>query len=123
MRYICFLLIGIFIAVSARAYDGAGLWLPKLRAERQTDVTAPGSKDPRAVTAVDELRTYWAGQPVRLELKRDKALGAEGFRIVPEAGGLTLTASEPSGLLYGAYHLLRLQGAGKRRCRAIRCVC
>lgn len=113
MRYICFLLIGIFIAVSARAYDGAGLWLPKLRAERQTDVTAPGSKDPRAVTAVDELRTYWAGQPVRLELKRDKALGAEGFRIVPEAGGLTLTASEPSGLLYGAYHLLRLQGAGK----------
>ena len=46
-------------------------------------------------------------------LKKDKALGRDGFRIIPSEGGLTLSASEPSGLLYGAYYLLRKQDSGQ----------
>ena len=44
-----------------------------------------------------------------LELKKDKQLDKDGFRIRHTSDGLTITSPDETGLLYGAYHLLRLQ--------------
>lgn len=44
-----------------------------------------------------------------LELKKDKQLDKDGFRIRHTSDGLSITSPDETGLLYGAYHLLRLQ--------------
>ena len=57
--------------------------------------------------AADELKACWKGQPV--ELKRQRGMGRDDYSITTANGKILLTASTDIGLLYGAYHLLRLQ--------------
>ena len=111
IRYIA-ILTCIIASLSAGAYDGANLWLPSAPAAKEALVSVPKSKDVLVATAVDELRRYWTGKPVKLQLKRDAKLGGEGFSVIPSADGVTLTASAPRGLLYGAYYLLRAEKSG-----------
>lgn len=59
--------------------------------------------------AVRELKQAWKGLPVTLVLKKDKQLSSEGFRIRQVNGKLTVTSPSETGLLYAAYHLIRLQ--------------
>lgn len=108
------LLVTILCVVSAWAYDGSALWLPRpVPGSASPGITAPKSKEPVAAVAVAELRDCWRGAPVKMVLKKDKTLGRDGFRITPTDGALTLSASEPAGLLYGAYYLLRQQYSGQ----------
>lgn len=51
----------------------------------------------------------WKGTPVELVLKKEKQLLPEGFHIRRTADKLTITSPGETGLLYGVYHLLRLQ--------------
>ncbi|WP_300811795.1 alpha-glucuronidase [uncultured Bacteroides sp.] len=89
------------------AEDGSHLWLrPHQGANAQ--VTAP-RQSPTLDIAANELRQAWKGAPVTLELKKDKQLGQEGFRISRQADRVLLSSPNETGLLYGAYHLLRLQ--------------
>lgn len=89
------------------AEDGSHLWLrPHQGANAQ--VTAP-RQSPTLDIAANELRQAWKGAPVTLELKRDKQLGQEGFRISRQSDRVLLSSPTETGLLYGAYHLLRLQ--------------
>ena len=60
--------------------------------------------------AADELKACWKGQPV--ELKRQRGMGRDDYSITTANGKILLTASTDVGLLYGAYHLLRLQQSG-----------
>ena len=60
--------------------------------------------------AADELKACWKGQPV--ELKRQRGMGHDDYSITTANGKILLTASTDIGLLYGAYHLLRLQQNG-----------
>ena len=60
--------------------------------------------------AADELKACWKGQPV--ELKRQRGMGHDDYSITTANGKILLTASTDIGLLYGAYHLLRLQQSG-----------
>ena len=60
--------------------------------------------------AADELKACWKGQPV--ELKRQRGMGHDDYSITTANGKILLTASTDVGLLYGAYHLLRLQQSG-----------
>lgn len=107
-------LAAIICAIGAWAYDGTKLWLPQqATGGTSPEITSPKSKDSVVAVAVGELRDSWHGAPVKMVLKKDKALGRDGFRIIPSEGGLTLSASEPSGLLYGAYYLLRKQDSGQ----------
>jgi alpha-glucuronidase len=100
------------------AEDGSRLWLraePTARA--QVDADRQGAT---VQIALDELRTQWKGAPVRLRIVAAGdaaagavALGEEGYRIAGDAkGGFTVSAEAEAGLLYGAYHLLRLQETG-----------
>ena len=79
---------------------------------------------PAVEIAMDELRKHWRGAPVTLEgnfterkvVKTDSGMKPvdDGFSIVrDEKGGLRVVANTDYGLLYGAYHLLRLQETGQ----------
>ena len=85
--------------------DGSRLWLRFNNAS--TTVTITGVEG----TAMTELKTYWQGGPV--VLKRQKDLPREGYTIKSQGGKTVIAASSDNGLLYGAYHLLRLQQTGQ----------
>lgn len=100
--------------VSAQS-DGSQLWLGKQYAN-SCQVISQLPNDATAKIAKQELENNWHGKNV--ELKIDKALNlGEGYNIYarPAQQGdniqyeATITASNPIGLLYGAYELIRLQ--------------
>lgn len=76
-------------------------------------VSAPRKCGATASLAARELSEHYKGdEKIELRLSKEKQLGREGYRITPGPGTLTVTAAGEPGLLYGAYHLLRMQGAG-----------
>ena len=85
--------------------DGSRLWLRLGSAN--TTATITGVKG----TAMDELQTYWQGGPVTL--KKQKGIAKEGYTIKSQDGKTVIAAASDAGLLYGAYHLLRLQATGQ----------
>lgn len=96
----------------AHAEDGSRLWLPTESNGQPAQINLKHSS-PTLDIAADELRLFWHGQPVDLILKRDKSLKADGFSIRHTDKGLTLSSPHETGLLYAAYHLLRMQAAGE----------
>ena len=103
----------ILTGSTAWAYDGSCLWLSGADNDNQAVITVPKSKSPRVAIAAEELNKSWHGEPLRLEIKRDKHLGNEGFRVYRDKKGLVLSANNDLGLLYGSYALLRDNAAGK----------
>lgn len=103
---------GMLFSMSAMAYDGSRLWLPAAVDGRHDVSVKLEAKGESASIAAQELRDHWRGGDVVLREKRDKSLGKEGYRIVPGDANVTVTANSGIGLLYGAYHLLRLQSTG-----------
>lgn len=100
--------------VSAQS-DGSQLWLGKQYAN-SCQVISQLPDDATAKIAKQELENNWRGKNV--ELKIDKALNlGEGYNLYarPAQQGdniqyeATITASNPIGLLYGVYELIRLQ--------------
>ena len=100
--------------VSAQS-DGSQLWLGKQYANScQVISQLPG--DATAKIAKQELENNWRGKNVELKIDKSLNLG-EGYNIYarPAQQGdniqyeATITASNPIGLLYGAYELIRLQ--------------
>lgn len=90
-----------------RAGDGSRLWLPQADSTR-TDITLPHSSATLLIAA-NELRGAWKGGAVTFVLKKDKKAHPDSFSIRQEGGQITLTSPTETGLLYAAYHLLRLQ--------------
>ncbi|MBO7140372.1 MAG: alpha-glucuronidase [Prevotella sp.] len=105
-RILIFLLVVLTTGWSA-AYgeDGSQLWLRLDKVSNPTMIT--GIKG----TAMTELQTYWKGGPV--VLKRQKGLARDGYTIKSLGGKTVIAAANDAGLLYGAYHLLRLQQEGQ----------
>lgn len=103
----------ILTGSTAWAYDGSCLWLSGGDNDNQAVITVPKSKSPTVAIAAEELNKAWHGEPLRLEIKRDKNLGNEGFRVYHDKKGLVLSANNDLGLLYGSYALLRDNAAGK----------
>ena len=89
---------------SIYAEDGSRLWL------RFDNVSKPATITGVKGTAMTELQTYWQGGPVLL--KRQKGIAKDGYTIKSQDTKIVITASNDAGLLYGAYHLLRLQETG-----------
>ena len=114
-KYLIFLFTVLTsLHVSAQS-DGSQLWLGKQYAN-SCQVISQLPDDATAKIAKQELENNWRGKNV--ELKIDKALNlGEGYNIFarPAQQGdniqyeATITASNPIGLLYGAYELIRLQ--------------
>ena len=90
---------------SSYAEDGSRLWL------RFDNVSKPATITGVKGTAMTELQTYWQGDPV--VLKKQKSLARDGYTIKYQDGKIVISASTDTGLLYGAYHLLRLHHTGK----------
>ena len=95
---------------AAHDEDGSRLWLRLDTAATKAAIT--GVKG----TAMTELQTYWQGGPV--VLKRQKGTGRDGYTIRSQGGKTVISAASDAGLLYGAYHLLRLQQTGQATDRA-----
>lgn len=113
--------------VSAQS-DGSQLWLGKQYAN-SCQVISQLPNDATAKIAKQELENNWRGKNVELKIDKSLNLG-EGYNIYarPAQQGdniqyeATITASNPIGLLYGAYELIRLQntdayntGSGNRQ--------
>lgn len=113
MKYRIFSLfyIAIVFVTQMAAEDGSHLWL-RLPVNAHAEISAP-RQSPTLNIAVEELQQAWKGAPVRLVIQKDKQLQAEGFRIRHEDNKITLTSPTETGLLYAAYHLLRMQETGQ----------
>ena len=100
--------------VSAQS-DGSQLWLGKQYAN-SCQVISQLPNDATAKIAKQELENNWRGKNVELKIDKSLNLG-EGYNIyarpVQQGDNIqyeaTITASNPIGLLYGAYELIRLQ--------------
>lgn len=111
MRKLLTIVFVFFIVGQLHAEDGSFLWLrADPGANAQVTSTA---QSPTVDIAVRELREHWRGAPVKLSLLRTKeilALGTEGYLIKGnKQKGVSISALSDKGLLYGAYHLMRLQ--------------
>ena len=116
MKKYLILLITVLTSLHVSAQsDGSQLWLGKQYAN-SCQVISQLPDDATTKIAKQELENNWRGKNV--ELKIDKALNlGEGYNLYarPAQQGdniqyeATITASNPIGLLYGAYELIRLQ--------------
>ena len=127
-KYLIFLFTVLTsLHVSAQS-DGSQLWLGKQYAN-SCQVISQLPNDATAKIAKQELENNWRGKNVELKIDKSLNLG-EGYNIYarPAQQGdniqyeATITASNPIGLLYGAYELIRLQntdaynsGSGKQQ--------
>lgn len=133
MRRFIFLTMLSLLPLALAAEDGSRLWLRFDKAgvgkEVASGTTATGSataatgvpagatvvaKDshPSVEIARRELAAHWRGVPVELRIDRKLERLGEGYKITGGAERVTVSAPRAVGLLYGAYHLLRLQETG-----------
>jgi alpha-glucuronidase len=114
-KYLIFLFTVLTsLHVSAQS-DGSQLWLGKQYAN-SCQVISQLPDDATAKIAKQELENNWRGKNVELKIDKTLNLG-EGYHLYarPAQQGdniqyeATITASNPIGLLYGAYELIRLQ--------------
>lgn len=116
MKKYLILLITVLTSLHVTAQsDGSQLWLGKQYAN-SCQVISQLPDDATAKIAKQELENNWRGKNVELKIDKSLNLG-EGYNIYarPAQQGdniqyeATITASNPIGLLYGAYELIRLQ--------------
>ena len=93
--------------------DGSRLWLPVIRPVEgaEVEITYKGKVSPTIAIAIAELKNDWKGDPVLLEKK--KTGRGDGFAITSSEHQVRILSSTETGLLYGAYSLLRMQAAGQ----------
>ena len=93
------------------AEDGSQLWLrfPNVKNGISADKIISKGNNPTIEIAKNELTKFWQGQTV--ELRTDKALKnvKDGYVIKSSSDKITISSSKEIGLLYGVYHILRLQ--------------
>ncbi len=94
------------------AEDGGRLWLRFPEAGNATVVAK--DKHPSVELARRELAAAWRGVPVELRIDRKLAGLKDGYRIAGGSDRVTVSAPKAVGVLYGAYHLLRIQETGER---------
>lgn len=106
------LLFYIFSFSCLYAEDGSKLWLrytPVSKEMAKNRSITADAKNPVAVQAQHELATFWKGQSIDLKLDKKLTHLKDGFKIIGHRDRIKVTAHEPAGLLYAAYHLLQLQ--------------
>lgn len=106
MYFIVFLMFPFLIF----AEDGSQLWLrfPAKNGISADQIIAKGNS-PTLNIARKELSSHWQGQTV--ELRTDKSLKKlkDGYTIKSIQNKIVIASSKEIGLLYGVYHILRLQ--------------
>ncbi len=98
------LLTACLLTTAAQARDGHELWLKG---------NTPAATQTLEI-AKAELQSSWSGALPTLTLdKKMKSLPEGSFSITLTGGQAEIKASTEAGLLYGAYHLLRMQSLGQ----------
>ncbi|WP_223598808.1 alpha-glucuronidase [Chryseobacterium sp. GVT01B] len=111
MQYLrLYILFFLMIPLLIFAEDGSQLWLrfPAKNGISADQIISKGSS-PTLNIARKELNSHWQGQAVELRTEnKDKNL-KDGYRIVSTPQKIVISAGKEIGLLYGVYHILRLQ--------------
>lgn len=111
MQYLrLYILFFLMIPLLIFAEDGSQLWLrfPAKNGISADKIISKGSS-PTLNIARKELNSHWQGQAVELRTEnKDKNL-KDGYRIVSTPQKIVISAGKEIGLLYGVYHILRLQ--------------
>jgi alpha-glucuronidase len=98
------------IPLTVLAEDGSQLWLrfPAKNGVSADKIIVKGNS-PTLNIAKKELMNHWQGQEI--ELRTDKSLKnlKGGYTIKSVQNKLVISAEKEIGLLYGVYHILRLQ--------------
>ncbi len=102
---LCFLPSLIF------AEDGSKLWLrfPDVKKGISASQIVTKSNNASVDLAKKELINFWQGQMVELKTDLSQKSLKDGFKINSNSTKITIVAYKEIGLLYGVYHLLRLQ--------------
>ncbi|MGO1242657.1 alpha-glucuronidase [Sphingobacterium sp. JB170] len=109
-KHLLFLIV--LLPFLAHAQEGSQLWLRYKPVEKHiASQRRIGLRDQHktAQLARKELERYWSGPTIEMHIDKGAKRLKEGYQIKGSASGIHLNAAEPIGLLYGAYHLLRLQ--------------
>jgi len=111
MQYLrLYILFFLMIPLLVFAEDGSQLWLrfPAKNGISADKIISKGSS-PTLNIARKELSSHWQGQAVELRTEnKDKNL-KDGYRIVSTPEKIVISAGKEIGLLYGVYHILRMQ--------------
>lgn len=112
MKKISMLIATLWLSVSFLiAEDGSRLWL-RGESNQQGGVKTV-VRSPVVDIARKELQAQWKGAMVSLVIKKN-SVKKDGFMITGNtSSGIQILAATERGLLYGAYHLLRLQDTGQ----------
>jgi alpha-glucuronidase len=111
MKQLIFSTFFLLLPLSLMAEDGSRLWLRFSETNAQANVTISPRNNRHASTNIarQELTDHWQRQPIELRLDRRLNNLKDGYQIKGNRDRITVSASQEVGLLYGAYHLLRLQ--------------
>ncbi|MDR0619286.1 MAG: alpha-glucuronidase [Bacteroidales bacterium] len=105
---IVFLVLSLYLT----AEDGNRLWLPFSVNKQQPSVVCNLKESPTIEIAKQELQKYFSAEKITLTLTKGSV--GDGYKISTNANNEAIIQSTSElGLLYGAYHLIRLQQSGK----------
>ncbi|WBV57072.1 alpha-glucuronidase [Chryseobacterium daecheongense] len=111
MRYLRLnILFFLIMPLLAFAEDGNQLWLrfPAKNGISADKITSKGNS-PTLNIARKELSSHWQGQAVELRTENKEKNMKDGYKIVSTPEKIVISAGKEIGLLYGVYHILRLQ--------------
>lgn len=99
------------------ADNGHGLWLKSVNGQN-AEIKVKSEMSVTLEVAAQELRDAWNGGTVVLDKTVDNLpnvteISKEAFSINISNGEVTISSLSDIGLLYGAYHLLRMQSCGE----------
>lgn len=103
------------------AEDGSRLWLRfKDVSDTPFSIQAHSEhKSPTINIAINELNKHWMGKDIELKINKKLKHLKDGYRIKDSGNKIILESSQDIGILYGAYHLLRLQSSDKEALKNI----
>ncbi|MFV0537475.1 MAG: alpha-glucuronidase [Dysgonomonas sp.] len=109
MKYLIYLTFLILLPLSLFAEDGSRLWLRFPEGEQGKAKIISKHNSPTIQIARQELTSHWQGTTVELQLNKKLNYLKDGYQIKSDKDKIIISASQDAGLLYAAYHLLRLQ--------------
>ncbi|WPO81350.1 alpha-glucuronidase [Chryseobacterium sp. JJR-5R] len=109
-RLYIMLFLMVIIPLTVFAEDGSRLWLrfPAKNGISADKIISRGN-NPTLNIARKELSSHWQGQAVELRTDRSLKNLKGGYTIKTINNKLVISAEKETGLLYGVYHILRLQ--------------
>ena len=107
------LILGFVLGCSSLAFaeDGSELWLRFPNAKNgisATKISFKGNSKTLEI-AKKELMNHWQGQAIDFKLDSSLKHLKDGYKIISSKEKIQISSSKEIGLLYGVYHLLRLQ--------------